>query len=292
MRRPPAAELALFGMTAAWGLSFVVVPRALESCPVMTSIALRAGIGLLFLLALRPRALAATALEWRAGVLGGLLLGGGYVLQTAGLIEAESGKSGFLTAFYICLVPAIESLVYRRIPPGRDLLALVVATAGIALMVVSADLTMSLGEGLVAVAALCWAAHIVVVGRVAERVDAVRLASVQMLVLVIVGAAGALGQDDLPARWSGGFVADILFLGVVTNGLGFFVQAWGQKRVSPTRTAILFAGEPVFAALFGAWLANEKFGVRDALGAATVMAAVALTISKVGAGRGGASLPA
>jgi len=295
MRRPPAAELALFAMTAAWGLSFVVVPWALASCPVMTLTALRMGVGLAFLLLLRPKALVATRLEWRAGVLGGLLLSGGYVLQTAGLVEATPGKSGFLTSFYICLVPAFEGLVYRRAPQRRDLAALFVATAGIVILSLRADLTMSYAEALVAAGAFCWAAHIVVVGRVAARVDPVRLAAVQMVVVVIAGTAGALARHDAPVRWSGALAGQIVFLGVVTNGLGFFVQAWGQKRVTPTRTAILFAGEPVFASIFGAWLVGETFGIRDVVGATIVMAAVALTIAKskndAPAEPGGGSLP-
>ncbi len=265
-------------MTAAWGLSFVGVPRVLEACPVMTSIAVRTGIGVVCLLALRPRAFAATRLEWRAGILGGLLLAGGYVLQTAGLTEATPGKSGFLTAFYVTLVPAFEAVVYRRLPPGRDMAALAVATAGIALMVVRSDFTMSLAEAVVALAALAWAAHIVVVGRVAERVDPVRLAAIQMLVLVVVGTAGAVAAGDVAVRWSAELVGWFLFLGVVTNALGFLVQAWGQKRVPPTRTAVLFCGEPVFAAMFGVWLAGETFGVRDLAGALLVMGAVALTV--------------
>jgi drug/metabolite transporter (DMT)-like permease len=278
MRKAPLAELALFGMTAAWGLSFVVVPWTLERCHVMTDIALRSGIGLAFLLALRPRAFAATALEWRAGLLGGLFLAGGYVYQTAGLTESAPGKSAFITAFYVALVPAIEALVYRRLPVRRDLAALAVATVGIAVMVVRTDLTMSYAELLVAVASLCWAAHIVVVGRVAERVDPIRLAAIQMLVLVVVGVAGAASARDPSPRWDGSLVAELLFLGVVTNAVGFFVQAWGQKHVPPTRTAVLFSGEPVFAAVFGWWLAAEQFGARDALGAALVMVAVAITV--------------
>jgi len=268
-------------MTAAWGLSFVVVPWALQNATVMATIALRSGVGLVFLLALRPRALVATELEWRAGTIAGLFLAGGYVLQTAGLVEATPGKSGFLTSFYICLVPAFESLVYRRAPPRRDLLALAVATAGIALLSIRADLTVSFAEMIVALAALCWAAHIVVVGRVAERVDALRLATVQILVLFVVAAAAVLvDPESRRVRWSGGFALEILYLGVVTNGVGFFVQAWGQKRVPPTRTAVLFAGEPVFAAVFGAWLASERFGLSAFLGAALVMAAVALTVAR------------
>lgn len=278
MRKAPLPELALVGMTVAWGLSFVVVPWTLGACDVMTSIALRTGIGLAFLLVLSPRALRATALEWRAGLLCGLLLAGGYVYQTAGLTESAPGKSAFITSFYVALVPALEALVYRRLPLRRDLAALAVATIGIALMFLRADLTMSLAEGLVAVASLCWAAHIVVVGRVAERVDPLRLAAIQMLVLVVVGVTGAALLHDRPVRWSGGLVASMLFLGVVTNALGFLVQAWGQKRVPPTRTAVLFSGEPLFAALFGLWLAGEKFGWRDAAGAALIMAAVAMTV--------------
>jgi drug/metabolite transporter (DMT)-like permease len=278
MRRALTAELALVGMTAAWGLSFVVVPWVLEAAPVMTSIALRSTVGLAFLLAIRPRALAATPLEWRAGILAGLLLALGYVLQTEGLTSADAGKSGFLTAFYVALVPACEAVVYRRLPVRRDVLALCVATAGIALIVLKSDLTLDLAEALVALSAIAWASHIVVVGRVARRVDPVRIAAVQMLVLAVVGAVGVVARDDAAPRWSGEFVAWILFLGVVTNALGFLVQAWGQQRVPPTRTAILFSGEPVFAALFGLWLAGETFGLRDLCGAALVMAAVAFTV--------------
>jgi len=278
MRRALPAELAFVGITVAWGLSFVVVPWTLDSAPVMTTIALRSLIGLLFLLAVRPRALMATPLEWRAGLLAGLLLALGYVLQTAGLTSAGAGASGFLTAFYVALVPACEAAVYRRFPARRDVLALFVATAGIALMVLSAELTLDPAEGLVALSAFAWAAHIVVIGRVAARVDPLRLAAIQMLVLFAVAAIGAASAHDPAPKWSGEFILWIAFLGIVTNGLGFLVQAWGQRRVSPTRTAILFSGEPVFAALFGVWLAGESFGLRDAAGAALVMAAVAFTV--------------
>jgi drug/metabolite transporter (DMT)-like permease len=178
----------------------------------------------------------------------------------------------------VALVPLCEAAVHRRLPAGRDAVALTVATAGIALIVLKSDLTLDAAEFVVALSAIAWAMHIVVVGRVAERVDPLRLALVQMLVLMLVGSVGMLANADPAPRWSGGFVASILFLGVVTNALSFLVQAWGQKRIPPTRTAILFSAEPVFGAVFGVWLAGERFGPRDAAGAALVMAAVAFTV--------------
>src|SRR5947207_2915094 len=106
MRRSLLPETALFALTIAWGLSFPVIRwTTQEDAGYLTLTVLRLAVGLAFLLALRPRGLAATRLEWRAGTLGGLLLAGGYVLQTAGLTEADAGKSGFLTAIYVSLVP-------------------------------------------------------------------------------------------------------------------------------------------------------------------------------------------
>jgi drug/metabolite transporter (DMT)-like permease len=278
LRRAPWPELVLVALTLAWGLSFVVIPATFSAAGFLSLTFLRMAVGVAFLFAVRPTAFRPTRLEWRAGVLGGLLLAEGYFLQTIGMGEAEAGKSGFLTAFYICLVPVLEALVYRRLPPGRDLLALGAATVGIGLLVLRADLTMSFGEALVGASALCWAAQIVVVGRVASQVDPLRLAAVQLLVVLGVAGIGAPFAGEAPVRWSWAFVGAILFLGVATNALGFLGQAWAQQRVPPTRTAVLFSCEPVFAALFGFWFAGESFGAREFAGAALVLAAVAADV--------------
>jgi drug/metabolite transporter (DMT)-like permease len=279
MTKAPLPELALFGMTVAWGLSFVVIPWALEDAGYLTLTCLRLAVGTAFLLALKPKALAATVLEWRAGVLGGLMLAIGYVLQTAGLTESGSGVAGFLTSFYVPLVPLFEAAVARRWPPGRDLGAVTLAVIGIAVLTLRGDFTLGLGETLIAVSALYWAAQIVLVGRVAERADPVRLAAVQLLTafVVVTGLRLAFPEGERLV-WTPRFVASLVFLGVVTNALGFLAQAWAQKRVAPTRTAILFSPEPVFAALFGVWLAKETFGAREFAGSALVRAAVVLTV--------------
>jgi drug/metabolite transporter (DMT)-like permease len=279
MTKAPLPELALFGMTVAWGLSFVVIPWALEDAGYLTLTCLRLAVGTAFLLALKPKALAATVLEWRAGVLGGLMLAIGYVLQTAGLTESGSGVAGFLTSFYVPLVPLFEAAVARRWPPGRDLGAVTLAVIGIAVLTLRGDFTLGLGETLIAVSALYWAAQIVLVGRVAERADPVRLAAVQLLTafVVVTGLRLAFPEGERLV-WTPRFVASLVFLGVVTNALGFLAQAWAQKRVAPTRTAILFSPEPVFAAVFGVWLKAEEFGGRQFAGSALVMAAVVLTV--------------
>lgn len=279
LRRLPWPELALLAMTVVWGMSFLTIKWALDApCGVLTLNAVRNGIGLLFLLAVRPRAFAATPLEWKAGLLGGSILAGGYVLETAGMLEAGAGKSGFLAQFYVALVPFLQAAVFRRLPAWSDVGSLALATSGIAVMVVRPGVAISAGEVLVALAAVPWAVQIVLVGRVAQRIDPIRIAAIQVGVIAVVTGASLLFVHEPMPVWRPALVGHLVYLGVLASAAGFLVQAWAQRRVSPTRTAVLLCGQPVFAVLFAAWLTGEQFDLRDAAGAVLIMAAVVLTV--------------
>jgi drug/metabolite transporter (DMT)-like permease len=66
----------------------------------------------------------------------------------------------------------------------------------------------------------------------------------------------------------------LLVTGVFASALGFLVQTWAQQRTSATRTALAFALEPVWAALFGFWLAGDRLGALAWVGAALIMAGI------------------
>jgi len=194
---------------------------------------------------------------------------------------AGSGESGFLTAFYVTLVPAIDAGVHLRRPAGRDLLGIAIATAGIGCIVIDparGSLTIGLGPALVAISAFFWAAQIVAVGRVAAEADPAVLATIQGGVAALVSAAALPLVREKPVVWSADFFASVFFLGYVACALGFAVQAWAQKKMPPTRAAILFSPEPVFAALCGWWFRDELFGARQWVGALLVAGAVALAL--------------
>jgi len=281
--RPRLAESALFAATVLWGLSFVVVKWALEDAGFLGLTALRMSLGCLVLLAfLRAAIHRATALEWKAGLLGGAALTGAYFLQTAGLRTSSAAAAGFLTAFYIALTPIFEGLVFRRVPSRRHLLVLVVAAAGIVTMVAEEELDFAGGDVLIALSAVLWAAQIVIVGRVAERVSARRLATIQVGTVALAASVAFLCSNEELPRFTPRLMGCVAYLGIGTCALCFLMQVWAQRSVSPTRAATLFAGEPVFAAIFGVTLLGERFDARDWLGSALVMTAVALTL------RGGA----
>ncbi|MCE9636655.1 MAG: EamA family transporter [Planctomycetes bacterium] len=279
----------MLAITLAWGLSFVVVKDALLVCGPYTLTALRAGTGFVAaIVLLRPRLLTATRLEWSAGVLGGVLLAGGYLLQTIGLETADAGTSAFLTAGYIPLVPILQAAILRRPPGRRELIAVVVATTGLALICLRpGTLRLGAGEVLVGICGVFWAAQIVVCGRVAERVHVPTFAAIQIGVVCLLTGAALPFTTEAPVVWSGELVATVFFLGYVTCALAFAVQGWAQRKFAPTKIAILFSPEPVFAALAGWWFKDEEFPPRKFVGAAIVLLAVLLVLLPQGRRAGG-----
>jgi len=77
--------------------------------------------------------------------------------------------------------------------------------------------------------------------------------------------------------WEGTFLWSVLYLGSVGTVGTFFGQTWAQARMTATHAAILFALEPVFAALFAAWVLRERLGSRGVLGGVLVLAGIVVS---------------
>jgi drug/metabolite transporter (DMT)-like permease len=122
----------------------------------------------------------------------------------------------------------------------------------------------------------------VTVSRFSPRYDAIRLAMVQIAVVGILatGAAALFEQPrlDLPAETMGA----IVFTGLLATALVFSLQVYVQRFTTPTHTALLFSLEPVFAAFFGWWWANEALGTRELLGCGLILAG--MLVAELGAG--------
>jgi drug/metabolite transporter (DMT)-like permease len=269
------ADLVLALIAAIWGSTFVIVKGAIEDSSVLLFLALR------FTLAAAALALMfRTRLEWgRATALGGSLAGlvliAGYILQTEGLRFTTASKSGFLTGLYIVLVPLLSAAVYRNVPGWREWLGVGLAVGGMALMTLEgASLRMGYGDALTILGAVAFAVHILLLGRIAKDGSTGLLALSQI-------AAGAVAcwlaipiLEQPRIQWTPRLIAALLATGVIATAFVFAGQTWAQKHTTPTRTALLFALEPVFAALTGVLAAGEQFTGRMACGALLILAGI------------------
>jgi drug/metabolite transporter (DMT)-like permease len=273
---PDRPTLALVGVTAIWGSTFVVVKDAVEKMPVADFLAWRFALAALAMLLLRPRAVAALGRDGRrAGATVGVALGAGYLLQTVGLQHTSAAVSGFITGMFVVLTPLGAAVLLRQRPSATAWLAVAVATVGLGLLSLH-GFSVGYGELLTLGCAAAFALHIVGLGRWAASYDAFGLAVVQLLVTAGLCLLLALpGGVVVPPEGSVWGALAVTALGA--TALAFVVQTWAQAHLPPTRAAVVMTMEPVFAGLFAVVVAGETVGWRTAAGAALVLAAMVLT---------------
>jgi drug/metabolite transporter (DMT)-like permease len=277
------ADLTLLAAAAVWGSSFVVQRLAAAHLGFFTFNGLRFLLGALTLLPLTgtARTTAArrntiTRTEWRGGMLAGLLLVVASALQQAGVQFTTAGKAGFITVLYVVLVPLFLALGWREWPNGFVWAASLLALVGMFLLSIEEEMALSLGDGLELAGAACWALHVILIGRLAARADTLRLAIIQYLVCGVLSTALGLAFEfyNLAGLVVGWWA--VIYGGVLSVGLGFTLQVFGQKTAPAADAALILSMEAVFAALFGWLLLGETLTAQQILGCGLMLGGMLL----------------
>jgi drug/metabolite transporter (DMT)-like permease len=277
------ALLALIAVTAIWGVTFVQVKDAVEVYPLYAFLALRFAIASL---TLAPAAIVrfghgrgsdpGTGLKGTAvaGFLG-LLLAAGYALQTEGLARTTVSSTGFITGLYVVFTPLLALGLFRQRIGTAAWLGVALSVVGLA-MLSGIHAGSATGDALVLAASGVYSLQIVLLERVARRLDPVALTFVEMLAACAVfsAIAAARSEFETPHGWT--VWGALLVTGVFASALGFLVQSWAQRRTSATRTALAFALEPVWTAIFGFTLAGDRLGTLGWGGCAAILGGIAL----------------
>jgi drug/metabolite transporter (DMT)-like permease len=277
LSRRTAAEAALVGIAAVWGLTFAMVQDAIKELPPFALLAYRFIAAAAVVAAVFWRSLRRLPPEgWRAGLVMGAFLTIGYVAQTLGLRNTSASNAGFITGLFVVLTPAFGALLFGLRPPRAAWLAAGVSAFGLVLLSgIGGDFRVS-GDGVVFVCACAFALHILVTARAVTRFEVGPLVAVQ---LGACGAfcfvAAAMGGDlEVPRGatvWSA-----LIVTAFVASALGFLVQSYAQRHAPPARTALILAAEPAFAGLFGYLLQDDRLSAVAWLGALLILAAIVL----------------
>ena len=279
--RPPGwfVDLSLVGIALIWGATFVLVKQALADVSTLLFLTLRF-LAATAALAFVFRKQFASVECWpslRAGMLAGVFLFGGYVLQTFGLKYTSASKTGFITGLYIPLVPLVSALLYKKIPQWVELAGVGTAFAGLALMTVERDiLDIGRGDLLVAGCAVAYAFHIVILGRFAGSLNAGLLAVGQIATAAVLSSATFWWAEPVALKWSTSVWIALAVTSLLATALAFSVQTWAQRWSSATRTALIFSMEPVFAWATSYLVAGELLSRRGVAGAVLILAGILL----------------
>lgn len=274
-------ELALLVITVIWGTTFLIIRYALEFCGPLFFVALRftfasVAMGLISITSL-PKL---TGRELFAGIVIGVAVFGGYTLQTVGLQYITASKSAFITAAYVPAVPLLQWLITRR-PPGRLMLAGVCcAFAGLILLAGPDGVSLGYGVGeiVTVLSALSISIEILLISFFARNVDTRRITVIQVVVVAVAAYAlmPVMGETIPPFSWT--VLLSALVLGVA-SGVIQFVMNWAQKSVPATKATLIYAGEPVWAGIFGR-MAGERLPHTALLGGVLVVVGVIVSSLK------------
>lgn len=274
--RSRAADLALVLNTVIWGSTFVVVKQALADCSVLLFLALRFSIAGIALAVIFLPGIKFSRRDLRGGLLAGLFLIGGYILQTAGLLWTTASKSGFLTGLNVVLVPLLSAAVYKSVPGWREWTGAILALAGMALMTLeNLQFAMNRGDALTLACAVAFAFHPLVIAHFAGG-------STKVLSLVQIASGAILAWALVPLleqpfiRWTPELIGALAVTGLLATALVFTLQTWAQQYTTATRVALIFAMEPVIAAATGVAVAGDRLAAHAWFGAALILAAILL----------------
>ena len=272
LRLPPM--IALVGVTAIWGYTFVPVQEAVAIYPLFAFLAVRFGISTVVLAPFAWRSLRVLPRSgFVAGVGAGVLLAAAYGLQTAGLELTTVSSTGFITGLYVVLTPLLALALFRTPVAAAAWVGVALAVAGL-LLLNGVPGGSTVGNALVLGNAVAQSFQIVAMERFAPRYDARALTFLQMAVSCAGFTVIALSRGELSLPQDGSVWYALVVTGVFAGALGYLVATWVQSRATAARAALVFTLEAPFAALFGVLLLSERLGFVGWAGCAVMLAGI------------------
>jgi drug/metabolite transporter (DMT)-like permease len=273
------APWALLAVAAAWGAAFVVMKPAIERQSVNSFLATRFVMAVLVMILIRPSVLRKIKREMiLKGSLAGFFLGTGYIFQTLGLARTGAAITGFVTGLYVVLTPLIAAVFLKEKIKAFTWFCVVLATIGLALLSLR-GWSVGIGEALVFVSAIAFAAHIVTLSKWSLGFDAYALTIVQLSICALLTGVISIGQGYEKPTDSGVWGV-VIFTAVIATAVAFIVQTWSQAHMSSTKVAVILTMEVVFAALFAVAFGGESLTLQVSIGGAMVLLAMYLIVTK------------
>lgn len=213
---------------------------------------------------------------WKAGIPCGVALFAASGLQQMGMVHTDAGKSGFLTAMYIILVPLLGIFMKRK-PSKTIYISVVLAVAGLYLLSCVGVTTINRGDLMLLGCALAFAFQILFVEIFGNGLNGVQLNCAQCIVNGVLSAIVMLlfeepNMEAITACW-----LPLMYAGILSMGVAFTLQIVGQRYLDSAPASIIMSLESVFAVLAGWLILGETMTTAETIGCVLMFAAVILS---------------
>jgi drug/metabolite transporter (DMT)-like permease len=277
------ADISLLFVTFVWGTTFVLVQNAISSLEPFSFNGIRFLIAaiLLFLWLIifeRKQFVHLNKKLILSGVFIGFWLFLGYATQTIGLLYTTSSKAGFITGLNVVFVPLISMILLKQTLSRNAIFGVIIATVGLFLLTATDISSLNIGDGFVFICAIAFALQIIFTGKFCSQYPALILTVIQISTVSILSILSSFIFED----WGKMFQASIIFskevfiailiTALFATAIAFLLQTNFQKFISTTRVALIFAMEPVFAAITGYFWAHDRLNISALIGCILIFA--------------------
>lgn len=209
------------------------------------------------------------------GICCGLCLFGGSTFQQMGIQYTTVGKAGFITAFYIVLVPVLGIFLKKK-TGWRVWLAVAIALTGLYFLCITESFTVGKGDVYVFICALIFAMHILVIDHFSPMVDGVKMSCIQFFVVGILSIPFILMFETISMEAVIQSAGAILYAGVLSSGVAYTLQIIGQKNMDPAIASLIMSLESSISVLAGWVILGQKLSAREGLGCVLMFVAIIL----------------
>ncbi|MDR2457326.1 MAG: DMT family transporter [Clostridiales Family XIII bacterium] len=220
----------------------------------------------------------------KGGIATGIVIFFGSSLQQTGLLFTSASEAAFITALYMILVPVIGIFLKHK-THWNTWISVCIALIGIYLLSITSKFTIEIGDLIVLISTFFWASHILITDYFAKKLShsaVILMCTLQFSIASFISFIGYLIFDshlittsitlDLLLKAA----PSILYVGILSTGVAFTLQAVGQKYAAPAVATLVMSLESVFGAVGGIFILSERLDLRESIGCTLVFIAVLL----------------
>lgn len=273
------ADFLLLTVAIAWGVTFLMVQDAIETVPVYAFLFWRFGIATVLMAVIAYKYFNELNIQTITyGIILGIFLFSGFATQTFGLAYTKSSIIAFLTGLNVIIVPFIAYVVFKQHVRKMVFIGSLLAVVGLYMLTMSGKMSIGLGETLGLICAAFFALQIVFTDRYSKKVNVFMLVLFQFITVTLLSLIFSLSMDNVTFNLDFDyiFLKAVIITSIFATVYAFLIQTYMQQFTTPTKTAIIFAMEPVSAGIFGYFVGNEILTSIQIYGAILIIFAVVL----------------
>lgn len=209
------------------------------------------------------------------GSIGGLLLGAGYLAQTAGLRYTSSGHSAFISCSAVSFVPLFLFMFFRQKVKPFEIISLGITITGLFLLSFDPGKNINVGDLITMITMISSSLIIVFNGRFLKNIDLGIFLFFQYLVATVMSLAGLAMTSGHALQLSLKSIIILLYLGVIVTFVCQSSITLILKHLEPLHVGLLLLLEPIIATFLAYFISAESVALKEMIGAGVILTGIA-----------------